>query len=408
MPWPRERRLEMVQPTGRAMLIQEPAGPAGSRFARRGPDADLQRLFRRRRRDRRGRLRELRNAGRLRGAREGRREREREDRDGAATAAAGEASSPRWRASTAPSAASSTRIRTTTASTRATCSGGPYRPVQGVQRGSVMDMPVHTGDPHTPGWAPETGGKKLPVAEAKVFTPDPGAADLLWRRAAASAEPRRSRCARSWRGALPSRITSDRAGAKVRLKLSFDWQVRPLYNVVVRIEGTAFPDEWILHGNHHDAWVNGADDPTAGTSRSWKPREDSQSCSSPDGNRAARSCWRRGTARSGVCSARPNGPRSTTRSCGGRVSSTSTRRHRQGWLGTAGRTRCSAHQRVARDVNDPRPEAGPTGPRKATTRARVATAERRRRSPRPHLRIHPLGSGSDFTAVPRTTSPWRR
>jgi N-acetylated-alpha-linked acidic dipeptidase len=48
------------------------------------------------------------------------------------------------------------------------------------------------------------------------------------------------------------------------LKLAFDWSIRPLHNVIVRIEGSDFPDEWIIHGNHHDAWVNGAADPTSG------------------------------------------------------------------------------------------------------------------------------------------------
>ena len=48
------------------------------------------------------------------------------------------------------------------------------------------------------------------------------------------------------------------------MKLAFDWQNRPLHDVIVRIDGSEFPDEWIVHGNHHDAWVNGAADPTSG------------------------------------------------------------------------------------------------------------------------------------------------
>ena len=52
--------------------------------------------------------------------------------------------------------------------------------------------------------------------------------------------------------------------AQARVKLAFDWQSRPLHNVIVRIEGSTFPDEWVIFGNHHDAWVNGADDPISG------------------------------------------------------------------------------------------------------------------------------------------------
>ncbi|MBI1872925.1 MAG: M28 family peptidase, partial [Acidobacteria bacterium] len=68
----------------------------------------------------------------------------------------------------------------------------------------------------------------------------------------------------SWRGSLPITYHIGPGPARVRLKLSFDWQNRPLYNVVARIDGAAVPDEWILYGNHHDAWVNGASDPTSG------------------------------------------------------------------------------------------------------------------------------------------------
>ena len=67
-----------------------------------------------------------------------------------------------------------------------------------------------------------------------------------------------------WRGALPVTYHVGPGPAQVRVKLAFDWQTRPLYNVIVRIEGSTFPDEWIIFGNHHDAWVNGADDPMSG------------------------------------------------------------------------------------------------------------------------------------------------
>jgi len=141
---------------------------------------------------------------------------------------------------------------------------GPYRPWQGVQRGSVMDMPLHPGDPLSPGWGAERGGRRLEVAQAKTLLKIPvlpisyGDALPLLRNLRGVQAPE------EWRGALPITYHVGPGPAKARLKLRFDWKVRPLYNVLARIDGAVFPDEWILHGNHHDAWVNGAEDPTSG------------------------------------------------------------------------------------------------------------------------------------------------
>ena len=141
---------------------------------------------------------------------------------------------------------------------------GAYRPEQGVQRGSVMDMPIYPGDPLTPGWASERGGRKLDRSEAKTLLKIPvlpisyGDALPLLSNLKGPVAPE------SWRGALPITYHVGPGPAKVHLKLAFDWQERPLYNVIARIEGSQYPDEWIIHGNHHDAWVNGASDPTSG------------------------------------------------------------------------------------------------------------------------------------------------
>ncbi len=141
---------------------------------------------------------------------------------------------------------------------------GPYRPEQGAQRGSVMDMPIHPGDPLTPGWASEKGGKKLSLAEATTLMKIPvlplsyGDALPLLKQIRGPVAPE------AWRGALPITYHVGPGPAVVHLKLAFDWSVRPLYDVVVRIPGRDLPDEWIIRGNHHDAWVNGAEDPTSG------------------------------------------------------------------------------------------------------------------------------------------------
>ncbi|HVE79729.1 MAG TPA: transferrin receptor-like dimerization domain-containing protein, partial [Gemmatimonadaceae bacterium] len=141
---------------------------------------------------------------------------------------------------------------------------GPMRPEQGVQRGSIMDMPTHPGDPLTPGWGAEAGGRKLARGEAKTIVPIPtlpisyGDALPLLRNLGGPVAPE------SWRGALPITYHVGGGPAQVRLALQFDWQVRPLYNAVARIPGAAYPDEWVVWGNHHDAWVNGAADPISG------------------------------------------------------------------------------------------------------------------------------------------------
>lgn len=141
---------------------------------------------------------------------------------------------------------------------------GPFRPEQGVQRGSVMDMPVHPGDPLSPGWASEPGGRKLAQADATTILKIPvmpisyGDALPLLKAMKGPVAPQ------EWRGALPVTYHVGPGPAQARLKLAFDWQSRPLHNVIVRIEGSTFPDEWVIFGNHHDAWVNGADDPISG------------------------------------------------------------------------------------------------------------------------------------------------
>lgn len=142
---------------------------------------------------------------------------------------------------------------------------GPYRSETGVQRGSVMDMPIHPGDPLTPGWGATKNARRLSREEAKTLMKIPvlpisyGDALPLLKNLSGQVVPE------NWRGALP--ITYHVGGGestKVRLKVVSDWSLHTLYNVIGRIEGSAYPDEWVIRGNHHDAWVNGADDPISG------------------------------------------------------------------------------------------------------------------------------------------------
>jgi len=141
---------------------------------------------------------------------------------------------------------------------------GPYRPKDGAQRGSVMDMPIHPGDPLTPGVGATKDAKRLALSEVDVFTKIPvmpisyGDAQPLLEALKGPMAPY------PWRGALPITYHVGPGPAKVHLKLQFNWDTKPIYDVVARIPGATYPDEWIVRGNHHDAWVNGAEDPISG------------------------------------------------------------------------------------------------------------------------------------------------
>jgi N-acetylated-alpha-linked acidic dipeptidase len=141
---------------------------------------------------------------------------------------------------------------------------GPFRPEFGAQRGSVMDMPVHAGDPLTPGWGSEPGGRKNRIEDSQTILKIPvlpiayGDALPILRQLKGQVAPQ------EWRGALPITYHVGPGPAQVHMNLRFDWKNRPLYNVVARIPGTTRADEWIIFGNHHDAWVSGAADPTSG------------------------------------------------------------------------------------------------------------------------------------------------
>jgi N-acetylated-alpha-linked acidic dipeptidase len=141
---------------------------------------------------------------------------------------------------------------------------GPMRPPDGVQRGSVLDMPLYPGDPLTPGWASDQGAKRLPISEAKTIMKIP-VLPLSY----ADAQPILEQLTgpvvpRDWRGSLPITYHAGPGAARVHMKTDYDWTAKPIFDVIATISGSESPDEWIIAGNHHDAWVNGADDPTSG------------------------------------------------------------------------------------------------------------------------------------------------
>ena len=163
---------------------------------------------------------------------------------------------------------------------------GPARPRDGAQRGSVMAMQICPGDPLTPGLGAVPGVPRLALGAAATLTPIPvlplssADAEPLLRALGGPVAPG------PWRGALPLTYHLGAGPAKVRLRVRSNWDQKTLYDVVARIPGAVEPDQWIIRGNHHDAWVKGAADPVAGAAalleearalgdllrQGWKPR----------------------------------------------------------------------------------------------------------------------------------------
>jgi N-acetylated-alpha-linked acidic dipeptidase len=141
---------------------------------------------------------------------------------------------------------------------------GPFKNKYGVQRGSIMDMVIYPGDPSTPNYASVDGAPRVDHNDAENLLKIPvlpisysDAAPLLQDMAGPVAP-------KSWRGGLPFTYHIGPSKSKVHLKLDFDWKLRPAYNVIAMIQGSQYPDQWVIRGNHHDAWVNGANDPVSG------------------------------------------------------------------------------------------------------------------------------------------------
>jgi N-acetylated-alpha-linked acidic dipeptidase len=282
---------------------------------------------------------------------------------------------------------------------------GPYRPKDGVQRGSVMDMPVYPGDPLTPGVGATPEAKRLPLDQAVTLTKIPvmpisyaDAQPLL-----AALEGRVAPV--QWRGGLPITYRIGPGPAKVHLKLKFNWDQKKLYDVIARIPGAVYPDEWIIRGNHHDAWVNGAEDPISGTiaeleearamatllKQGWKPKRTIIFCiwDGEEPGLLGSTEWAEEHAEE------------LGRKAAVYINSDSNGR---GFLGVEG-SHSLEHfiNAVARDIQDP--ESNVTVWKRAQSqriagegRRMTPQADREEARTRPDLRIGALGSGSDYTA----------
>ena len=142
---------------------------------------------------------------------------------------------------------------------------GPWGPASHVQRGAITYDFLEPGDPLTPGWASVPGAKHVPIAEAKTL-PKIIAVPLSWRDAKPIIENLGGAAAPdSWQGGLALKYRLGGKRARVHLKVDMDTSVRPYYVTEARIRGAESPDEWVILGNHRDAWVYGGVDPSSGT-----------------------------------------------------------------------------------------------------------------------------------------------
>ncbi len=142
---------------------------------------------------------------------------------------------------------------------------GPWRPKDGAQRGSVADMPFYSGDPLTPGVGATKDAKRLKIEDSPTITKIP-VLPISYADAQPLLAALTGRVApEGWRGGLGITYHIGPGAAKVHLKVKSNWEpLKPVYDVIGKIPGSTNPDEWVIRGNHHDAWVNGAEDPVSG------------------------------------------------------------------------------------------------------------------------------------------------
>lgn len=278
---------------------------------------------------------------------------------------------------------------------------GPYRNPTGVQRGSVMDMPLHPGDPLTAGIGATKDAKRTTKEASGVLTRIPvlpisyGDAQPLLEAIEGPVAPE------NWRGALPITYKIGPGPAKVRLKLAFSWDIIPIYNVIATLKGNEFPDEWVIRGNHHDAWVNGAEDPVSGMAammeearalgvmvkEGWKPKRTIIYCSwdGEEQGLLGSTEW-----------AEAHADELRTKA----VIYINSDSNGRGYLGMAGSHTLEAFiNNVARDITDPETSLS-VWKRSQQRRLSFArtTSERSEIRSRHDLKIGALGSGSDYTA----------
>ena len=272
---------------------------------------------------------------------------------------------------------------------------GPYRMEWGAQRGSVADMPTFPGDPLTPFVGATEDAERLPLEEAPTLMKIP-VLPISWGDALPLLEAIRGPVApASWRGALPLTYHLGPGPARVHLKLRFDWSLKPAYNVIARMEGSEYPDEWVIRGNHRDAWVFGAADPTSGHVAMMEEARvigELARAGHPPRRTIVYGSW--DAEEPGLLGSTEWAEHHADELRQKAVAYINTDGTGRGFLGMGGSHALEPLiNEVARDVTDPH-----TGVSVADrARARARQNGDREADTRKDLRINPLGSGSDYT-----------
>jgi N-acetylated-alpha-linked acidic dipeptidase len=276
---------------------------------------------------------------------------------------------------------------------------GAARPENGAQRGSVADLPLYPGDPLTPDVGSTADAKRIDLKDAASLAKIPvlpisyGDALPLLRALNGPIAPE------AWRGALPITYHLGPGPSTVHLKLEFNFQTVPAYDVIARLRGSERPDEWVLRGNHYDAWVNGAADPISGmvavlaeaqatgqlVKSGWRPKR-TIIYAAWDGEEQAligSTEW----AETHAAELQHKG-----------VLYLNTDNSARGFLSVGGsHTLEKFVNEVAGDVMDPELQASLLGRWRARQILQGTAEERAEARERPDLRISALGSGSDYT-----------
>src|SRR5438445_8117829 len=278
---------------------------------------------------------------------------------------------------------------------------GPWRPAEGVQRGSVVDMSLYPGDPLTPGIGATPDAKRLKLEDVKVFTKIPvqpisyaDAQPLLAALAGPVGPP-------GWRGGLGITYHVGPGPAKVHLRVKFDWDMKQINDVIARIPGSSESDEWVIRGNHYDAWVNGAQDPISGMSAEmeearalgelsksgWKPKRTIIYCA-----------W--DAEEPGLIGSTEWVETHADELRAHAVAYVNTDSHSRGYLSVSGSHSLETFiNQVARDVTDPEKNISVWQRRQLKRIADANSGEDRERlRSRTTWPIEALGSGSDYTA----------
>ena len=276
---------------------------------------------------------------------------------------------------------------------------GAWRSEHGVQRGSVMDMPLHPGDPLTKGIGARKDARRIDIKTAPTLTKIPvlpiSYADALplLKNLDGVVVPD------SWRGSLPVTYHFGGKTPTVRMKLEFNWDIKPIYNVIAKMPGSERPDQWIIRGNHRDAWVNGADDPLSGLVAMM---EEARSISE-----VAKSGWKpKRTIVYAAWDAEEQGLIGSTEWAEQYADELrqkaavyiNTDSNGRGFLGMGGsHTLEKFINEVAKSVPDPQTKMTVWDRTRANQIVNGSPTSRKETLERSDLRIYPLGSGSDYT-----------